>query len=360
MKSITALAARWDAQYYTSGVDSNIDVRLARQLTGSLGLPYKLVTPTMPDDDGDWTAATARFVAQTDGMATLQSIDDWIDHQQPVERLGLKLWGAGGEIGRAGVGLGVQFVAQTWGLRWTAASQRWMLHRKARSLDLFRPEALEATCVALDRFADDRIEEGWRRREVLEAYYAFERVAHWAACGLRRAASSTDLYSPFISRDFILWCFSLSSGERVVEAPHWRLLGELAPDLRNMPFQSPWRPQRPSWAQAIVLGDVARNALADARRRTASPGDSPGPLRTYGARWLEAGREIHRELCLSHDSSPLWEMVDRSGLEAALARPQDQQSRPPNYWVSVCNALTAFWWFHGRGAATRAPLARVA
>ena len=65
-----ARAARWDAQYYTSGVDSNIDVRLARQLTGSLGLPYKLVTPTMPDDDGDWTAATARFVAQTDGMAS--------------------------------------------------------------------------------------------------------------------------------------------------------------------------------------------------------------------------------------------------------------------------------------------------
>jgi hypothetical protein len=351
-----ARAGGWSgARYYTSGVESDVDVRFARMLTSDLDLPYESGAPPFPQTGDEWRAATARFVAQTDGMATLQGIEDWVDHQRPVQHVGLKLWGAGGEIGRPHDphGVAVGLVTNTWGLRWFAGPQRWALRRKPCRWDLFRPEALDATRAALDEFASERIDEGWRAREVPEAYYAFERVAHWASSGVRRAASSTDVYSPFLSRDYIQWCFSLSPGERVVEAPHWRLLSELAPDLRDMPFEDPWRPQRPRAAQAMVLLDVARHGRARAQRlvgRSRTPDATRG---RYGERWLQYGRTMHRELCLSHDSSRLWEFIDRAALERALS---DDRSRDPRHWIGTCNALTAFWWFHGCEAAQRAPV----
>jgi asparagine synthase (glutamine-hydrolysing) len=357
-----ARAAEWDAQYYTSGEEVDVDVRVARDLAAALDLPYRLVTPAIPDDHDSWRAMTAQFVAQTDGMVSLKGIDDWIDHQTPIDQIGLKLWGPGGEIGRAGnIGLAIPLVANTWGLRWAASSQRWVLRHKAQRGDLFRPEALELTRDALDGFANSRLREGWRPREILEAYYGFERVAHWAAGGVRRASNATDLYSPFVSRDYIRWCFSLSPGERFVEAPHWRLLTELAPDMRDLPFEHPWRPQRPRGAQAMVLRDVGRHVAARAAMRLGRRPPPPPKRPNYGARWLEFGREMHRELCFSHPSSALWGLVDRKALERALSAPVHGAVRPGSDWISVCHALTAFWWFHGRdSAAVTAPLRKAA
>jgi len=344
-----ARRAEWGATYYTSGEDGDVDVDTARALTGRLGLPYRVTTPRVVDGE-DWAAATARFVGQTDGMATMVRIGDWIDHQAPARRLGLKLWGAGGEIGRGGAvaSLAIPVAANTWGLRWAPGAQRRVLRAKVQAWDLFRPGVVEATAGALDRFIDARRREGWRARELLEAYNAFERVPHWASAGLRRAASATDLFSPFVTRDFVGWCFSLPAPERVVEAPHWRLLTELAPDLRDMPFERPWRPQRPRWAQTMVLRDVAKEIAGRARHRSA-PASPPRP--GFASRWLDAGRETSRELCLSHDRSPLWDLVDRRSLEAVLARPFEEQRRPADYWLGVCGAMTAFWWFHGRDLA---------
>jgi asparagine synthase (glutamine-hydrolysing) len=353
-----AQAADWDASYYTSGHEKDFDVRFARRLTSAFDLPYELVTPPMAATEDAWLDSTRRFVVQTDGAATLQSIDDWIDHQQPVAHLGLKLWGPGGEIGRAGnIGLAIPVVANAWGLRWFAAPQRLVLRHKVRGWGLFRPAAVDAAREALDRFADARLQEGWRSREILEAYYGFERVAHWASGGVRRASSATDIFSPFVSRDYITWCFSLSSGERVVEAPHWRLLSELSPALRDMEFEFPWRPQRPRAAQAMVLRDFARDGANKVAGRL-RPDPAGDPKRhKYGARWLETGRALHRELCMSQDASPLWEFVDRRALETALSTPVEQMPGG-RYWVAVCNAVTAFWWFHGREApaSDRAPL----
>jgi hypothetical protein len=337
-----ALAAGWNASYYTSGQPSDVDVQFAGRIAGRLGLSHRVVTPRIPADLTGWMAATSRFVAQTDGMATLYLISDWLDHQQPVRRLGLELWGAGGEIGRAvQIGVAMPFAANFPGLRATVTAQRAMIRRKTSDWGgLLRPEARRLTLDSLDAFIDERLEEGWRAREVFEAYYAFERVPHWAAMGVRRAAAATDLHSPFISRDFITYCYSLSSGERIVEASHWRLLGELSPGLREIPFEHPWPAQRPEWASAMIVADVARLGLSRLRRRRSKAPSTPD----FGWRWLEAGREAVRDLVSSAPDSGLWDLVDRRELERALSGPSEHRA-PRSLGLSAI--ATVLWYLHG-------------
>ena len=155
--------------------------------------------------------------------------------------------------------------------------QRRILHRKVAGFGgLVTHEAVAATRDYLDRFIADRLEEGWRPREVSEAYYGFERVRYWASAGVRRASVATDLWSPFVSRDFIRYCLSLTPQERTVEAPHWRILGALDERLRDHRFEYPWRAQRPRLSSAMVGRDVARKARA-ARARGAADERARGP-----------------------------------------------------------------------------------
>src|SRR5204863_3018473 len=46
--------------------------------------------------------AAERFVSQNDGLISLQQLPDYIELDRPVRRLGVTMWGLGGEIGRAG------------------------------------------------------------------------------------------------------------------------------------------------------------------------------------------------------------------------------------------------------------------
>ena len=70
------------------------------------------------------------------------------------------------------------------------------------------PAAVELARGYVEEFADARRAEGWRARDALETYYAFERVRNWAATGLRRQSAFTDLFSPYVSRDFVRYAFS--------------------------------------------------------------------------------------------------------------------------------------------------------
>ncbi len=339
--------------YYTSGVAGEPDVEIARMLAREAGVAHRLVTPKVPRETSRWAQVTARFALQTDGMATLHGISDHIDHGEAPDPLGLKIWGPGGEIARAGnIGMLIPFVSQVPGLRASWEAQKRTLETKTSTLNgVVRRDALEATRGYLRDFVDRRREEGWRSREVLEAYYAFERVPNWASAGVRRVSGATDLFSPFVSRDFYEFAFSLGPGERYVEAAHYRLLSVLSEDLRDLPFEKPWKPQRPRMAPALAVRGVADAALDRARGRvprrrggaaTAARGSSD-----FGRTWLEAGIEQHRELCSSVPDSPLWDFVDKGHLDAILAAPA--AARRP-YAEGLCAVLTPFWYFHGRTA----------
>ncbi len=339
------------ADYYTSGVAGQPDVEIARMLAREAGVAHRLVTPEIPRETSRWVERTARFAAQTEGMATLHGISDHIDHGDAPGPLGLKIWGPGGEIARAGnIGMLIPFVSQVPGVRASWEAQKRTLETKTSTLDgVVRREALEATRMYLRDFVDRRRDEGWRSREVLEAYYAFERVRNWASAGVRRVSGATDLFSPFVSRDFYEYAFSLGPGERYVEAAHYRLLSVLSEDLRDLPFEKPWKPQRPRLAPAMAVRGVADAALGRVRgrmtRRNGGAVEAAGSESyDFGRAWLEAGIEQHRELCSSVPDSPLWDYVDRGRLDAVLSGPAERR-RP--YAEGLCAVLTPFWYFHG-------------
>jgi hypothetical protein len=339
--------------YYTSGVPGEPDVEIARMLAREAGVEHRLVSREVPGEMSRWERTTARFALQTDGMASLYAISDHLDHGGRPAPLGLKMWGAGGEAARAGIGMLTPFVAQMPGLRHSWEVQKRALETKTSTRDgVVRREALEATRRYLREFIDRRRDEGWRGREVLEAYYAFERVPNWAATGVRRVSGATDLFSPFVSRDFYEYTFSLGAGERYVEATHYRLLSVLSETLRDLPFEKPWKPQRPRMAPAIATVEIAdagagrvREKILRRREKTAAAERSKAS--DFGRAWLEAGIEQHRELCASVPGSPLWDYVDKRRLDAMLSAPAEAR-RP--YAEGLCAVLTPFWYFHGEAA----------
>ena len=335
-----ALAAGLDADYYTSGHEPDTDVVIARDLAAAFGLRHELITPQVPDD---WFAATSAFSSQSDGLASLWIVSDWIEHQGKSAPVGLKLWGPGGEVGRAGnIGLSIPFGATTPALRSSVGVQRWILRRKIADFGgLVTREATEATRAYLDRFIDDRLAEGWRAREVSEAYSGFERVRYWASAGVRRASASTDLWSPFVSRDFIEYCWSLTPEERTVEAPHWRILSALDSRLRDHRFEYPWRAQRPRLAPLLVGRDVARVAARRALRRRPPPDPSP----PFGLEWGEAGLPQLRELVGSLEGADVWQFVDRDRLQRLLHGSPEGRAASAE---GICRALTVLWWLHAR------------
>lgn len=334
-----ARAAGLSVDYFTSTATDEVDARTAAALTGRLGLSHRMVVPQVPETGPGWLEQTSRFITQTDGLASIWGIADWVEHQEPADRLGVKLWGAGGEIARSAMtDITTPFMANTPGLRRRWRPQRWVLEKKTASWgDLVTPAGLEATRRYLDRYLDERREEGWRASEVLESYYAFERVKHWGAAGVKRANGAVDVFTPFASRAFILYAYGLSPGQRYMEAAHHRLLAVLLPDLSDVPFDTGWKPQRPRAASA----DAARQAVQRlaARRRARRAGGPAAP--SFAQRWYEGALPLHREMCLSFPASPLWEFVDRRRYEALSAAPGGSQIE------GLCRFLTAFWYFHG-------------
>jgi hypothetical protein len=172
------------------------------------------------------------------------------------------------------------------------------------------------------------------------AYYAFERVSNWGALATRRAAATCDVFSPFTSRDFIRCAFSLTAGQRYVEQLHRSLLTNLDPRLRDMPFEEPWRRQRPRLAPALIAREAGAEAFRRLRRRHPR---GERPRMGFGHAWFEAGIDLHREICLSFNDSPIWELADRRAVTKALSGPLED--RRASHEV-LCRLATIFWSLH--------------
>jgi asparagine synthase (glutamine-hydrolysing) len=344
-------AAGVDAEYYTVGSESAQDVRVGRQVADAVGAAHHRREPELPSNRNSWLADTSRYVVQTDGLAVLSSIGDWRSHESPPGRLPVRLWGMAGEIARGGVGLGTPLAATVAGIRSLHGIQRRLVLKRLSSHGgIVAPGAMETAERYLDGYLEERRAEGWPVGELAQAFYAFERIGQWAASGVRRTIATSDQYSPFLTRDFIEYAFSLPPGERYLEAAHYRLLSFYSATLRDMTFERPWRRQQPAAAARLALREAAGHAVTRGGRRLSRAGRrdrtraSTAPPSHFGHRWFEAGFAEHRDLLAAHPDSALWEFVDRGRVEELLAGP------PRERWPhleGLGRALTAFWFLHG-------------
>jgi len=331
-----AMAAGLSIDCYTGEGPSSGDVRCAREIAAAVSIPHRAAVPRVPPTPAIFEQ-TRRFIAQTDGLNSLAQIGDWVQMNAGPPERDVYLWGGGGEIGRCAVGLATMLASVAPGLRSSRQMTTGVLRRKVQQSALLRPgTAVEAT-KPLSSFADQRLQEGWRPAEVLEAYYAFERVSGWAGLAVRRGAVSCDVFSPFTARAYLRYAFALTPEERYIERPVYQLLSELEPTLRDLPFSRAWRPQIPERALRTALWEGARATIG---RASASGGSRVGL--SFGHAWFERSLSLQREICLSVDQSPLWDFIDKRELTRALTGPPEGRD---GQHEMLCRIATAFWAF---------------
>jgi hypothetical protein len=296
-------------------------------------------------DDADWRELTAMFVSQTDGMSTLMQIADYHDQLRAPETLGLKVPGLGGEFGRCGVGP-VPYATNVPLFAFSSRLQSRLISEWTRTFrSLWTAEALSEISDYVTAFVADRRAEGWKVREVSEAYYIFDRVSRWGSTSTRRIAGGEDAFSPFCSRAFVTYCFSLTPEERYVEASHYRILSALSPRLRDLPFAKPWRRQTRALVPFEATYDLAKMALDKSHRFSRRSGESAPAPPPYWAKWFDAHAGEHLELCMSAPGSPLWSWIDRSAVERAFRAEPQARARMRE---GLARVATLFWYFHGR------------
>ncbi len=351
---MTALLQHTDCRplYFTGGARESADVVVACEIAECLGLDHEVVVHDPDSEHKDWTRAATLFMHQNDGLVSLLQLRDYIDLEELHPVLGVKLWGVGGEIGRAGTGHLTAIATNVPLVRRSSKVQQRLLAVKARDEGgLMTPAARDQIGSYLRGFQEERLREGWRPQEIQEAFYTFERVGRWGATGPRRMAGTDDIFSPFCSRPFIEYCFSLRSGERYVEAPHYRLLSELSPELRDHRFEQPFSTQRHRLARALATRQLLEQARArlPAPRHGAAPVTAPGngsEVRAQYAfqhRWLERRLELAREV-FAVGETPLWELIDRDRVHGLLRGEEAERAR---WQEPLLRALTVFWHFYG-------------
>lgn len=326
-----------EIEYYTGGQLGDADVVFAERLAREFHLQHR-VESRRPEAIDVETAA--RFVRQNDGLIPLHQLGDHIELERPVERLGVTLWGVGGEIARAGTGDISALAPNLPVLSRLVEVQRRLLARKVdNDAGLLTPQAAQLVVDYIDRFVDERRAEGWPTREVAEAFYAFERVGCWGATGPRRAAIARDVFSPFATRAFIDYALSLRPAERYLEAAHYRLLGTLSVAARDSPFEVPFAAQQPGRVPFEATRRLLKSWRGQRRRRNAKATAYSGET-YFAGEWFEQHVDHVREL-FSAAQPALWELLDRGRLQQLLAASPSQRAE---HLEALLRATTVAWY----------------
>jgi len=339
-------AAGEHALYFTGGTADHPDVVIARELARRLGLEHEVVCHDPSSSSLDWTNAAARFIRQNDGLVSLLQLPDYIDLSLARPRLGVKLGGVGGEIGRTGIGALTAAATNVPVLRSSARAQRRLLAMKVRNESgLMTSDAMAELARYLDSFREERLGEGWRPQELQEAFYTFERVGRWGASG-RRMAGTDDAFLPLCARPFISYCFTLSSAERYVEAAHYRLLTELSPELRDHRFDFPFPGQRTWLVPVRATGRLVKGVGEQVISAPAGPNGDVArvcPEYPFQHAWFEARLDLMRDL-FSVSNSDLWRFISRRRIQALLDGTEADRAANQE---DLLRATTIFWHFHG-------------
>src|SRR5262245_52829592 len=126
------LAADLELDCYTGGSADSTDAVFAASLAAAVGVNHRVKSPEIAPSTGGLAEAAELYVGQTDGLANLAEIGDWLETHDGSPTLGVRLWGVGGEIARSGIGLRTPLVAVTPGLRSSERLMRNVLDNKVR------------------------------------------------------------------------------------------------------------------------------------------------------------------------------------------------------------------------------------
>ncbi|MFW6061701.1 MAG: asparagine synthase-related protein [Planctomycetota bacterium] len=338
---VAALLARRDAPvtFNTSGEPDSEDVQIAAQVARAMHRPHE-VRPNRADNVVEqWERYCRRTVEQGDGMISLWLIRGIQEQPQTVSARQLSLSGMGGEVARGyyyrpsemfGRGRPADLVA--------IMTDRLMYH----SDGLLRPVVDETGAAELRSYAHGALEAGLRSLDVLDAFYAWERVGRWGGTNRRRTMSYADVFAPLCTRAFVETSLSLPYSLRCGQWLHRRLLAEASPTLARMPFDHGRWP--PRWPALHLAQWASQRLLRRARRRFGRSRPTRQARRApLHAQWLEAKLDWIRSICFDQSSSPLWNFVDRPKLESILD-PAGSAARRRVYGVKIYEIMTLFYY----------------
>jgi len=322
------IGGRIPARYFTGGEPSSKDAQIGTAIARAFNLPHKIHLITAKHVMEEWEIASWRLIRQNDGMVSLLQMADVLGQPSQIDRLGVSLWGSGGEIARGYFSEPTIFVR----CRSVETMQHYLVSRFAQDHGgLIRGEAIKLARSYLECFVERVVGEGFSPLDVPDVFYTFDRVRRWAGTQARKAMPGCDLFAPLCTRPFLEAAFSMSALHRCSEPLHYELIKLLVPQLHDLPFEKgPWRSQNPLWTIGRwIAGWPLRKVPSRIRSRFVRQ-ESKKPIQARALdqpAWLEAQRSALRELCLDQSDSAIWSFVDRSVFERIMSPAADPAER---------------------------------
>lgn len=318
------------AEYFSAGAPSQNDVRIGGLIASSFGLPHRVKQHDINKLSGQWHRLCRKFVAQTDASVSLAHIANIIDQPASVNRLGVHLYGIGGEAARKSLD-DREFYMHRPSL---AFLQKFLFDYMAGKK---RRRVLKSVVYEhVKQYANEVVKKFWDYGfpplDVFKARSIFERSPRWSGPNFKQVMMTTDVFSPFCVRGFIRAALQIHALRRYADYLHYRIIKTLNPELWSIELAVPWKTQSPVATVAGFLFQPLRQKLAIRSRIRWLLGDrkqgvkgnlDPGTRRFQRSSWLEANLEQVRSFCLDNWSSEVWDFVDRKEFEKLTVLNQD-------------------------------------
>jgi len=313
------------ARYYTYGNKVGSDAEIASQIAGILGVDHETVVTESLDLLANWDDTVKSLVLQGDGMCGLQLAMGVVTAQKVTTRpIPVRIWGAGGEVGRADYFNPLQDVRGTS----VREIQTNIAHRIIDSANgMIHPDACSLARSFIDESIVKYADDGFHVDDLNDVFFLYERGGRRVGQNMRATMSLRDSYSPFYCRSFVEAAFSLDARSRRTEPLHYRLIEEFAPAVLKVPFdKGRWRSRSPLINVSVELAKQIQRRLTSgvARRLPWANGKGNRHILVKDTMfervtWLQEIQKELRESCLDQRSSEIWNFVDREKFAAATA-----------------------------------------
>lgn len=349
---ITALMvnASVSAHYYTYGNPSGGDAEIAAQICQKLNLPYEILGTDAADIKSGWDTAARQIAMRGDGMYPLQLITGTVAFsKREIDHLNIRIWGVGGEIARGHYSTPRLFLNKPS----VADMQHYMATRLTSNYgDLIREEGVSQAQKYIHQFVSKYADYGFAPLDIPDAFYTYERVGRRAGNNIRTSMPFHDSFSPYCTRPFVEAAFAVSALQRCTEPLHYSLTRLLSPELHRMPFlNKPWPIQSAALYLLGELGKIKLNNLQRRLQRLTGIEKRGNIIKSHlatdtmfnRAEWLEAKREEIRDVCLSHEDSPIWDIADRLLFERITSVKYDPAERS-RHMKNIFHIATLFYY----------------